>query len=98
MPAHIAFLLRHAFVGFLIAAGFAAVLLVADFGGLRHLVLITDGGFVALAAFVVFCTITFGSVQIGVRIMMMAERPSDDGGRGLGQVALAEPVPVRVDR
>ncbi|MBF9032466.1 hypothetical protein HKCCE3408_18870 [Rhodobacterales bacterium HKCCE3408] len=96
MPDHIRFLLRHAGVGVLIAAAFTGAILWTDFAGIRHLVTHTDGGFIALAVFFALCSITFGSAQMGIRIMLMTEE-ADDDGRGRGDaLPLAEPVPVRI--
>ncbi|MEM9319010.1 MAG: hypothetical protein AAGA70_08370 [Pseudomonadota bacterium] len=78
MPAHIRFLLRHAATGFVIALAFTALILWTDLAGIRHLVLNTSEGPLALSVFVVFCTITFGAVQMGIRIMTLG---NDDGDK-----------------
>lgn len=78
MPAHVRFLLVHAGIGVLIALVFAALILWFDIAGIRHLVLNTDEGPLALGVFVVLCAITFGSAQMGIRIMLLGNRPEQD--------------------
>ncbi|MEJ6389640.1 hypothetical protein [Gymnodinialimonas ulvae] len=99
MPSHIRFLLRHAAFGAVIAAAFVGLVLWANIGNLWHLVTHTPQGFFAVGIFWVLCTITFGSVQMGIRIMMLAEKEEDDGGGGTrSPQAVFEPdtIPVRV--
>jgi hypothetical protein len=99
MPDHIRFILRHAAFGLIIALGFVGMLLAFDVAGLWHLVTHTAEGPIALLMLVVFCTITFGSAQIGYKIMTMAEDEDDDqGGKRDGVYTFdAIPVPVRTD-
>ncbi|MEM1273576.1 MAG: hypothetical protein AAGF88_07145 [Pseudomonadota bacterium] len=77
MPDHIRFLIFHAVMGFVIALAFTAMILWTDFANIRHLVLNTEGGWLALAVFVALCTITFGAVQMGIRIMMLSDDQSE---------------------
>lgn len=99
MPDHIRFILRHAAFGFVIALAFVGMLLAFDVAGLWHLVTHTAEGPIALLMLVVFCTITFGSAQIGYKIMTMGE--DDDDDRGGKRAAIrsydAIPIPVRTD-
>lgn len=99
MPDHIRFILRHAAFGFVIALAFVGMLLAFDVAGLWHLVTHTAEGPIALAMLVVFCTITFGSAQIGYKIMTMDEDDDDDRGGKRDAVHSfdAIPVPVRAD-
>ena len=99
MPDHIRFILRHAAYGFVIALAFVAMLLAFDVGGLWHLVTHTAEGPIAVAMLVVFCTITFGSAQIGYRIMTLGDRDDrDEGGRRDAiPTRDAIPVPVRTE-
>jgi uncharacterized membrane protein len=99
MPDHIKMILRHAFYGFLIALAFVGGLLAFNVANLWHLVTHTAEGPIALVVFVVLCTITFGSVQIGYKIMSMGEENDDrDGGkRDAIPTLVAIPVPVRAD-
>lgn len=99
MPDHIKLILRHAFFGFLIALAFVAGLLALNVANLWHLVTHTDEGPIAVLMLVVFCTITFGSVQIGYKIMTMGEEDDEPRGgkRDAVRVFDAIPVPVRVE-
>jgi hypothetical protein len=95
MPDHIKLILRHAAFGGLIAAGFVGLLLAFNVANLWHLVSHSADGVLALAVMFTFFWITFGSVQIGIRIMMMAEDSGSSGGTRAPQ-AVADLVPVRV--
>ncbi|MEQ8365581.1 MAG: hypothetical protein RIB61_02645 [Roseicyclus sp.] len=104
MPDHIRFLLIHAAIGFGLALAFVALLLAFDVAGLWHLVTHTSEGPLAVVMLVVFFTITFGSVQIGFRIMMLGRDDDDDhrGGPGGGRRSMSDQrgtvlVPVRKD-
>ncbi|MEX3014350.1 hypothetical protein [Gymnodinialimonas hymeniacidonis] len=77
MPKHIAFLLRHAAIGSLVAAVFVAMLLWMNVANLWHLVTHTSEGPLAVLVLWVLCAITFGSVQMGIRIMMLADQAED---------------------
>lgn len=100
MPDYIKMILRQAALGGVIAAVFVGGLLAFNVVNLWHLVTHTSGGALALAVFFMLCWITFGSVQIGIRIMMMDEDDGKDGGRGAPEPVFdhaAIPIPVRVD-
>ena len=98
MPDHIKFILRHAAFGFALSAAFIALLLAFNVLNLWHLVTNTTEGPIALAMMFVFCGITFGSAQIGYKIMTLSEDDDDAGGKR-DAIALREPVaiPVRVN-
>ena len=95
MPDHIKLILRHAAFGGLIAAGFVGLLLSLNVANLWHLVTHSPEGVLAVAMLFMFFWITFGSVQIGIRIMTMGE----DEGRGGGTrapEAVTELIPIRI--
>lgn len=94
MPPHIRFLLRHAAFGAAIAAVFVALLLWSNVGNLWHLVSTMPEGPLAVFLLWAFCTITFGSAQIGIRIMMMGDRDRPTGGGRKAPEALRLAVPV----
>lgn len=97
MPDHIRFILRHAAVGFGIALGFVGMLLAFDVAGLWHLVTHTAEGPVALIVLTVLCGITFGSAQIGYKIMTMgSDDDDDDRGGKRDAIRSYEAIPVRV--
>ena len=97
MPKHIAFILRHALIGFALAVVFVGLLLVFDVAGLWHLVTHTAEGPIALVMLVVFFAITFGAVQIGYQIMMLGDDDDDDdhGGHRAPEFQ-RDAIPVRV--
>lgn len=99
MPAHIRFILRHAAYGLIIALAFVAMLLAFNVGNLWHLVTHTAEGPIAVVMLVVFCTITFGSAQIGYKIMTMGAEDDDDRGGKRDAVFTLDPVavPIRAD-
>jgi hypothetical protein len=96
MPDHIKLILRHAAYGFVIALAFVAGLMAFNVANLWHLVTHTAEGPIALVVLTVLCGITFGSVQIGYRIMTMGEENEPRGGkRDRVPTFDAIPVPVR---
>lgn len=96
MPAHIRFILKHAIVGLGISIAFTAMILYFNVGNLWHLVTHTAEGPIAVLMLVVFGTITFGSAQIGYKIMTMGdEDDTPHGGKRqpvMSVVAIAVPV------
>lgn len=101
MPEHIKMILRHAAYGGAIALAFVGGILWMNVANLRHLVTHTAEGPLALGVLTVLCWITFGSVQIGIRIMMMADDDDKDGGKRAPEPVAsldAIPVPVRADQ
>lgn len=70
--------------GFLLSIAFTALLLMLDIAHLRHLVMASSGGFVAVIMLVVFHTILFSGVQFGYRVMRLA-RNDEQGPRGRRQ-------------
>ena len=95
MPALIRLYVRHALIGFAIAAAFTGLLLLFDVAGLRHLVTHTADGPLAVALLVVFNGIVFSGVQFGIAVMRLGERPEGDD-RGSGRILPADPLPVPV--
>ncbi|GAB5448229.1 hypothetical protein [Gymnodinialimonas sp.] len=95
MPDYIKMILRHAAYGGVIALAFVATILWFNVANLWHLVTHTSEGPLALIVMTVLCWITFGSVQIGIRIMMMESDDDQEGGKRAPE-PLAIPIPVRV--
>jgi len=98
MPDHIKLILRHALYGFFIALAFVGLLLWFNVANLWHLVTHTAEGPIAVLMLIVFCTITFGSVQIGFKIMTMGEDEDDDQGGKRDALPVLDPaaIPVRI--
>ncbi len=96
MPDHIKFILRHAAYGGVIAVVFVGTLLTLNVANLWHLVTHTAEGPLAAIVLTIFCWITFGSVQIGIRIMAMGDGGKGGGTRSPERVKAPMPIPVRV--
>jgi hypothetical protein len=96
MPDHIRFILWHAFIGFVISVAFTVLILALNVGNLWHLVTHTAEGPVAVLMLIVFGTITFGSAQIGYKIMSMGEEDEDDQGGKRDAVPMLDAIPVPV--
>lgn len=82
--------LRHCAVGFVIAAGFVALLLWHDVARLGSLVANSDIGWLAVFLLWFFHGTVFGSVQFAISIMLDAQDDDDDDQSG-GQL-----IPIRV--
>lgn len=78
MPPHLVFLLKHALIGFAIAALFVGAMIGFDVGGFATL--LTKSGLATLAVPMLSFALglTFASVQMGAAIMLL---PKD--GRGM---------------
>jgi len=79
MPELVKMLVRHAMIGFGIAAIFVAGLLLSDMGGVGTLMANSDSGLLAGFMLFFFLGLTFGSAQMGFAIM---SRDWDDDGKG----------------
>lgn len=77
MPALVSLYIRNIIFGFLLAIAFVGALLALDVAGLRHLILASPMGWVALVMLVVFNGIVFSGVQFAIAVMRMAD--SGDG-------------------
>ncbi|OAN72674.1 hypothetical protein A8B78_19530 [Jannaschia sp. EhC01] len=100
MPDHIKMILRHAVYGGVIAVAFVGALLWFNVANLWHLVTHSSDGVLALIVMTALCWITFGSVQVGIRIMMMADDDDKGGGKRAPEPVvdpMAMPIPVRAD-
>lgn len=100
MPDHIRLILKHAAIGFCISLTFTGLLLWLNIANLWHLVTHTSEGPIAVIMLVVFGTITFGSAQIGYKIMSMGEEEDDTdrGARAPQLVRDPQPIAVPVER
>lgn len=98
MPEHIKMIIRHGFIGLGISVAFTAMILAFNVGNLWHLVTHTAEGPVAVLMLIVFGTITFGSAQIGYKIMTMGEDEDDGQGGKRDALPVVDPVaiPVRI--
>ena len=96
LPDPVFFLLRHAGLGFVVAAAVVAAIILADPGGLGAL--IADPAHHPGPALLLwfFLGLTLGSAQIAFAVMLLAEPEEREPGGGT-PVRL-RPVPVRVRR
>ncbi|MDA7963319.1 hypothetical protein [Ruegeria sp.] len=96
MPKLIRLYITQVAMGFVISAVFVGVLLGVNVGNLRHLILGSEIGLIALFMIWFMNGIVFAGVQFAYKIMSMAEKP---GGprRGLPVVHSFEPALVKQD-
>lgn len=82
MPPLIRLYIRSIAIGFVLACVFTGLLIGLDVAHLRHLVLSSPLGWLAVMMLVIFNGIVFSGVQFGFAIMRMGQpRPRDGGGR-----------------
>lgn len=93
MPKLVRLYIVNVAIGFGLSAVFLGVLLGFDIGGLRHLILGTQMGWLAGLMIFMFSGSIFAGVQFGIAVMGMAERDEPPRG-GLRQHAVPVPVPV----
>ena len=72
-PRLVRFYVFHCLIGFLLAAILTAAILIADFGGIGHLVATVEGGWLAGLVFFVLNGIVFAGVQTGIAVMSMGD-------------------------
>jgi hypothetical protein len=95
--------IRNVWLGAGLSALFVGLLLGFDVAHLRHLILSSDIGYVALALLFVFNTVVFSGVQFAIAIMGMAEDGTPPGGGrrdaipGFGMMPDMVAIPVPVD-
>ena len=82
MPELVRLYIRNIILGFVLAVIFTGALIGLDVAHLRHLVMATQGGWIAVLLLVVFNTIVFAGVQFAIAVMRMAE-PEDKPRGGL---------------
>ncbi len=96
MNDHIRFILRHAAIGVGISFAFTGMILYFNVGNLWHLVTHTAEGPVAVLMLLVFGTITFGSAQIGYKIMTLREEDDEPKGGRRDALPVLDALPARV--
>ncbi|TCL09908.1 hypothetical protein BXY66_1975 [Shimia isoporae] len=96
MPKLVRLYITQVLIGFGVSAVFVALLLWLDVANLAHLVMHTEGGFLALFVLWFLNGIVFASVQFAYSIMRMAHHDDGSGGgkRDALPVLLSDPVPV----
>lgn len=99
MPALVRLYIRSVVLGFALAALFTALLIWLDVAHLRHLILSSPIGWLAVAMLVIFNGIVFSGVQFAFVVMRMADSHPPRGGRRqdmprMASSALAIRLPV----
>ncbi|WP_211371235.1 hypothetical protein [Paracoccus limosus] len=105
MPRLIRLYLRSITLGFSLGLIFTLLLLWSDVGGLRHLLMTTAGGWLAIALLLIFHGLLFSGVQFAIVVMAMGQGPSDSGGKrqrrhapGTAAAAAIAPLPAASGR
>ncbi|PWE33301.1 hypothetical protein DDZ14_05825 [Maritimibacter sp. 55A14] len=96
MPRLVKLFIFHGFIGVVLGAVFTGMLLWFNVANLGHLVTHSPEGWLAVVMLVWFSGITFGGVQIGIRVMGMAEPEEDGTGGRRDPIPEVQPVPVEV--
>ncbi|WP_261315447.1 hypothetical protein [Pseudooceanicola nitratireducens] len=95
MPKLIRLYIRNVLIGFGISAIFVAALIAFDVAGLRHLMLGSSAGWMAIAMMWFANGIVFAGVQFGLAVMALRERDDTPRGGTRAPVATRIPAPVR---
>ncbi len=80
MPHLVRLFVRQGLIGFALSAVFVSALLYLNVANLWHLVTTSDLGWVAVMMLFYFNGIVFAGVQIGIKVMSMAENEDPTGG------------------
>ena len=81
MPLMVRVYIRSVLIGAALACCFVAALLALDVAHLRHLILNSSVGWLAVVMLIVFNTIVFAGVQFAITVMGQAESPPSSGRR-----------------
>ncbi|MDQ1898856.1 hypothetical protein RAH32_00145 [Paracoccus sp. WLY502] len=92
MPTMVRVYIRSVLIGAALACCFVAALLALDVAHLRHLILKSEAGWLALFMLVFFNAIVFAGVQFAIAVMGQAETPPSPGKRAW--IARPSLVPV----
>ena len=96
MPKLIRLYIKNVLIGFGIAALFVAALIGFDVAGLRHLMLSSPAGWMAIAMMWFANGIVFAGVQFAMAVMALKEDDSGPRGGTRAPVTQMQPVPLRV--
>lgn len=93
MPMMVRVYIRSVLIGAALACCFVAALLALDVAHLRHLILNSSVGLLAVIMLIVFNTIVFAGVQFAITVMGQAESPPSSGRRSwIGRPRQVAPV------
>ena len=73
LPDLVRFYIRHALIGYLIAAILTVLIIAFDFAGIGHLVRTVEGGWLAAFMLFFFNGIVFSGAQTAYAVLTMAE-------------------------
>ncbi|MBV0890455.1 hypothetical protein KTN05_01140 [Paracoccus sp. Z118] len=96
MPKLVRLYIVNVALGFLLAVIFTALLIGLNVANLRHLVMSSNGGFVAVFMLLVFHTALFAGVQFAIAVMRMAEPSRPPRGGLRAPLIRRQPAPVPV--
>lgn len=97
MPKLIRLYIRQVILGFVISAGFVAMILWFNVANLWHLVTHDPAGPLAVGLLWLFNGVVFSGVQFGISIMRLAEDEDDTGGTGTPEAVEYATIPARAD-
>jgi len=104
MPQLVRLYIRNIVFGAGLSAAFVGLLMYFNVANLRHLILSSDIGYIAVALLFTFNTVVFAGVQFAIAVMRMAEDETPPGGgkrdaipAGLDKAASMVAVPVPVE-
>ena len=97
MPDLIKLYIRSCAIGFILAAVFVVLLLGFDIMKLRHLVMHSESGVLAVVLLWFMNGIVFAGVQFGYAVMRIGRDDDDDGPGGGTPIWDPVAIPVRVD-
>ncbi|MCZ0962249.1 hypothetical protein [Paracoccus benzoatiresistens] len=79
MPKMVRVYIRSVLIGVALSCCFVAALLALDVAHLRHLILNSEVGWLAVVMLIALNTIVFGGVQFAFTVMSQAEKPPSSG-------------------
>ena len=94
MPELIRLYIRNVLIGWALAAVFVAMLVGFNIANLGHLVMETQGGWLAAGMLWAANAVVFGGVQFAIAVMRLAD---DDAPRGGNRLRYGDPIPVRAE-
>lgn len=99
MPMMVRVYIRSVLIGAALACCFVAALMILDVAHLRHLILNSSVGWLAVIMLIVFNTIVFAGVQFAITVMGQAESPPSSGRRSwIGRATVPVRVPAATSR
>ncbi|WP_134725520.1 hypothetical protein [Paracoccus luteus] len=95
MPELVRLYIRNIVIGGMLSVVFTTALIALDVAHLRHLVMATQGGFIAAALLLLFNALVFAGVQFAIAVMRMGDRPRRPGGGLRAPVATGRPAAAK---